>query len=404
MHWRARFSKVADTAWMDPTSLDHFQNTPLHHAAAAGNTAQVLNLMSSLVRPSSTNSQRNTSGETFLHVFRLKGAEQFSAYEEVLEKASSQGFPFDAVDHQGQRVSQILEDLLGDWSIGSTRLTKVARILGIDEIPQCHDGKLKPRDLNKSWYEYENSRKASETKLMSTLKNWDNEKDSEVCLRSLIRDSDIHIRDERGYTALAIAAGNGVHEAVTLLLEAGANPNTRSYRKTSVMEYADRNLRLAQKKGQNVLYALIISCMTLLSDHGGKANVSVRDEYGMIDESPKYRVTSSRSRQSSASAITRKSAIRGRPRRQLESIVEPSHQPEEPSRKIRPSSPFKDEEIIKKTAASLELESAELHRWRTSSGFELPKPGDATTVPDRSNFDAIFQEGFSYVNGFNESQ
>jgi len=403
MHWRARFSKVDDTTRMDPTSSDYFGNTPLHHAAAAGNTAQVLNLMSSLLRPSSTNSQRNTSGETFLHVFRLKRPEQFSAYEEVLEKASNLGFPFDIVDHQGQRISQILQDLLDDWSICSTQLTKVAKILGMEKIPQCFDGKLKGRDLNESWYEYEDSRNISETKLMSTLKNWDNEKKSEDCLRTLIQDTDIHIRDKRGYTALAIAAGNGVHEAVRLLLEAGANPNTRSHHRTSVMEYAERHLRQAQRKAQNCLYAQILSCMALLSDRGAKANVSVYDEYGMIDPSPKYRVTNSRPRQNLNSSIARKSAIRVRPRRKLESIIEPSYHPQESSRKTTPGSSFKDLGQSK-TPALTEPESNEQFDWTITPRSEPEISGDTPLVTDRSDFDTAFQEAISYVACFNPSQ
>jgi hypothetical protein len=118
-----------------------------------------------------------------------------------------------------------------------------------------------------------------DTFLISTLKNWSQNPKSRAELQDIIRNSNIHIRDERGYTALAIAARFGLTETVSILLQHGANPNTRSYQKTSVMGHAVTHLVLAQKKGNDALYSRILSCITLLSDHGAKAAVTVYDEY-----------------------------------------------------------------------------------------------------------------------------
>jgi hypothetical protein len=120
-----------------------------------------------------------------------------------------------------------------------------------------------------------------DTFLISTLKNWSQNPKSRAELQDIIRNSNIHMRDERGYTALAIAARFGLTETVSILLQHGANPNTRSYQMTSVMDHAATHLVLAQKKGNDALYSRILSCITLLSDHGAKAAVTVYDEYTM---------------------------------------------------------------------------------------------------------------------------
>ncbi|KAF4624598.1 hypothetical protein G7Y89_g13572 [Cudoniella acicularis] len=278
MHIRARFS--GGWAPVDPCRIDRFGNTALHHAAAVGNTTRVLELMSSPNRPSLTNSQQNSSGETFLHVFRLR-SKDLPEYEKVLRTASNLGFPFEILDYSGRRVSHRLDELRDHWDATPNQLSSISGILRIDHGIECRDGRLKPTGSQLSWREYQDTRRVGETKLISTLNNWEKEPKNAIDLERLIEESDIRIRNKQGHTALAIAAARGLGDAVTLLLKAGANPNTRSYHKTSVMDYALIHVLRAQKENKEELYGQILKCMSLLSDHGGKANVDVFDEYAV---------------------------------------------------------------------------------------------------------------------------
>jgi hypothetical protein len=322
-HWCAR--NLHKLPFPDTFALDHFGNTTLHHAAAAGNTIQLLKLMSAANRPSPGNSEQNTSGETFLHVFRLRSPDDFPMYEKVLKKASDQGFPFETLDYFGRSISQRLEELVDDWStIDRDSLSNAAHILGLGDDFECRDGRLRAKNSDLSWYEYEGrflGRFSDFNMRFARLSSWSQAK-SQAELRELVQDSDIHMRDSKGYTALAIAAGNGMRDVVSILLQAGANPNTRSHHKTSVMEYATRQLARAQKEFDDSLYAQILSCMALLSDNGGKVNVSVYDEYSLVQ--PRQPRNSSHSGLHSASTARNKSAHLSVPGHQLESIAEPS--------------------------------------------------------------------------------
>jgi len=119
------------------------------------------------------------------------------------------------------------------------------------------------------------------TSLIAALKMWRQQSLSPRELENLLRQSNIHMRDNRGYTALAIAARYGVRNAATLLLKHGANPNTRSYQGTSVLEYATACLYQAKNEKKDQLYANILACVVLLADNGAKAVASVFDEYTM---------------------------------------------------------------------------------------------------------------------------
>jgi hypothetical protein len=125
-----------------------------------------------------------------------------------------------------------------------------------------------------------------DTKLIAMLKKWPQHPKSRIELENIIQGSDIHMRDERGYTALAIAARQGVREAVSLLLQQGANPNTRSYQKTSVIAHAATHLAQAEKENNDQMYSKILSCMTLLADNGAKHIATVYDEYSVFIPAP----------------------------------------------------------------------------------------------------------------------
>lgn len=290
----ARFDHTQERTSMNASEVDLFGNTPLHHAAAAGNTTRVLELMSISDRPSQTNSQQNTCGETFLHVLRLRGSSHFVEYERILRKASNLGFPFRIVDHGGRSITDRLPELLGFWDISQLKLNIVLSILGIEEKLECRNGELQLSDFTISWRMYRESRR-KETTLISTLNAWSEEQKSTAELESIIKDSNIHIRDKKGYTALAIASALGLWDAVSLLLELGANPNTKSYHQTSLMENTAIHLARAQKEDNNVLYASILKCLGLLSDLGGKTIVTVYDEYQIPAETGKSRNSTIRS-------------------------------------------------------------------------------------------------------------
>jgi ankyrin repeat protein len=314
MHHLARISLSDDGDSIDSRVLDRFGNIPLHHAAAAGNTARVLQLMCSAAQIRA----QNTSGETFLHVFHLDSPERFPEYIEVLNKASNLSFPFFTRDYSGRTVVSRIDQAMDIWGIDSRLRTEVSRILtSVDTttsssrnglnfkhildgsglpgagkkvkeqkkptfgLNQLKDALLHPKLRRAKPVEPNNNNLDAngDTKLISTLKRWPEKPLPRAQLEYLIQRSDIHMRDERGYTALAIAARHGLREAVWLLLKYGANPNTRSHEKTSVLEHAATHLARAQKENNDQLYARILSCIVLLTDHGAKAIVTVFDEY-----------------------------------------------------------------------------------------------------------------------------
>jgi ankyrin repeat protein len=318
MHQLARCSLSDDSELIDSFRLDRFGNTPLHHAAAAGNTVRVTQLMSS---PVGQLHARNASGETCLHVLRLEGGDLFPEYLEILRKASSFGFQFSIRDYNGITAADKLDELRAGWEVDQSRMREATKILfpgdledvpiptnplevptspGISTFIQAKKHKKQGFGLNRlrsrlaspklRWAQEAEAKykldSNGDTMLISALKNWPQMPKSRAQLENLISQSDIHMRDRRGYTALAIAARQGLREATSLLLQHGANPNTRSNQETGIVAHATASLAQAQKEGKDLLYARILSCLTLLIDHGGKAVVTVYDEYTLPGRSP----------------------------------------------------------------------------------------------------------------------
>jgi ankyrin repeat protein len=96
---------------------------------------------------------------------------------------------------------------------------------------------------------------------------------------TMIQNADIGMRDERGYTMLALAARYGFRDIVLQLLHRGANPNSRSYKGTSLLGHVVASLAQAHKARDTRLYAAILSCMVALTDHGAKPKPSAYDEF-----------------------------------------------------------------------------------------------------------------------------
>ncbi|KAH8790017.1 hypothetical protein F5882DRAFT_438323 [Hyaloscypha sp. PMI_1271] len=89
--------------------------------------------------------------------------------------------------------------------------------------------------------------------------------------------AEIHIRDRKGDTALAIAARLGIHSVVTLLLEEGANVHSRDYLGAGILSQTERSLDRATGDGK--LWAMIWSCRITLIDAGAKEEPTDQDEW-----------------------------------------------------------------------------------------------------------------------------
>ena len=89
--------------------------------------------------------------------------------------------------------------------------------------------------------------------------------------------AEIHIRDRKGDTALAIAARLGIHSVVTLLLEEGANVHSRDYLGAGILSQTEGSLDRATGDGK--LWAMIWSCRITLIDAGAKEEPTDQDEW-----------------------------------------------------------------------------------------------------------------------------
>ena len=116
---------------------------------------------------------------------------------------------------------------------------------------------------------------------------WDqseNDTNNELRLRDTVQElislgAQIHMRDANGDTPLAIATKRGFRPVLTVLLEAGANPNTRNYRGTAILSQATLAMLSAAKDNNERLDAMIQSCFTLLVDSGAKAEPTQIEEW-----------------------------------------------------------------------------------------------------------------------------
>lgn len=99
-------------------------------------------------------------------------------------------------------------------------------------------------------------------------------------IRAILRDgADIHMRDCEGYTALTVASRLGLRPVVRLLLDHGANVNTRSYQGTSLCTHLCMHMEHARKENQNMLYAGVLCFMKLIIAHNAIDNPTVYDDY-----------------------------------------------------------------------------------------------------------------------------
>jgi hypothetical protein len=121
-----------------------------------------------------------------------------------------------------------------------------------------------------------------DTALTAVLKEWRSE-DDELKLRDLTRrlvhaGAELHGRDRNGDTALAIATIRGFRPVVALLLSLGASYHARDYQGNGILQQAKAKLQQAKTKKNDKLYAMVLCCITLLTDFGAKDDPSERDE------------------------------------------------------------------------------------------------------------------------------
>jgi hypothetical protein len=268
----------------DRGAQDRFGNTALHHAMAAGNLEGVKVWLSSAAHSSNVDlSHRNTSGETFLHVCRLRKPRDFITYVEILKAAVKRGFDFNTRDFSGRTIAQRFHELTNEWDIilDHLQILEACAILGLkgnSDLNGLQYNDLAPPHLLPAFPPVD-----CDTPLLKRLRQSLSTPIRDPELQSLVRKSDIHMRDKRGYTALANAARLGLRDTIHYLLENGANPNTRSYQGTSVIAHATAHLAQAQHKGDNELYSRILSCIVHLTDHGAKPIVDDYDEFCIED-------------------------------------------------------------------------------------------------------------------------
>jgi ankyrin repeat protein len=319
---------------------DHFGNTPLHCAVATGemNVTGLLHLIDMGADVQAVNS----FGETFLHLIRSVPLKDTAAYVFLLNYLASLNFPFTQRDHHGRtflhtlleqpedKISGITGDILRDichivkpdlkamdnrgytilrpsvsnlrWrgfvTLSPPQHVPLPESLSPDNLamPVAHDWQEKwtmPKTGEiGSWLAKSNVSEPltwidgnGDTVLNAILKLpcW-NKPENELRLRDTVKElislgAQLHMRDANGDTSLAIATKRGFRPALTVLLEAGANPNTRNYRGTAILSQATLAMLSAAKDNNERLDAMIQSCFTLLVDSGAKAEPTQLEEW-----------------------------------------------------------------------------------------------------------------------------
>jgi hypothetical protein len=196
---------------------------------------------------------------------------------------------------RGIQLQATISDLSAGHDISSHNLESIAEEIAEsdandEELPSCELDAERDPDVTQLSDHLSHTGESSEEQLASALTNCST---CMHCLKLLtdsksacseggrVQNANIGMRDERGYTVLALAARHGVRDIVLQLLHRGANPNTRSYQGTGVLAHTVVHLSRAQKTQDDRLYARILSCLVVLTDHGAKPKPSVYDEFSV---------------------------------------------------------------------------------------------------------------------------
>jgi hypothetical protein len=284
---------------------------------------------------------KNTTGQTFLHVFKVSSFSTTARRMYLLKKLAALGFQFSQRDCHGQTSAHAFVrqwwNIAGRdqivWAIDE--FDDMCKIMDVDlcsmdnhgyRVGDCLDGKpessrsssaqIKLEDIRKvqslhgrentyidfrgaislpnwnasEWIEsmqidnwYLQIDVHGDTPLIAALKKWRND-EQEIELRNAVQKLmdlgvQIDVKDRKGHTALAIAAIRGARPSAKLLVKAGAKANSRNYRGKGIIFQASSRMRLAKKGGKDGCYARICSYINLLTDHGAKMEPNDQDEW-----------------------------------------------------------------------------------------------------------------------------
>jgi hypothetical protein len=128
-HHLARTFGAGDLDLIDASIQDLFGNLPLHHAAAVGNIECVRHLLSNARRDMTHGlNHRNSSGETFLHVYRIRKPDDFPEYLVIARQAIEQGLRLSIRDYQGKSMKERMIEMLHHCKIGQIQLREALEL------------------------------------------------------------------------------------------------------------------------------------------------------------------------------------------------------------------------------------------------------------------------------------
>lgn len=305
---------------------DHFQNTPLHFAAANGRSS-LLTMVKWLLLKGVDIKVTNTSGETFMHVLNSVQLNDTKEFISMLEFLAKQDFPLLRRNRHGQSLADIYFTDVSPKEIPLENLNAIVSYLKPDtyglETPKPElDEKVYNADYNienqrqrrlnmdiflarcrefapqtNTWRSKvrwkiltqrqdlvnlaEEIEKSGDSSLIHLVKNWPEdggESQLGLIIKAIFQCGDeVDMRDRNGNTALAIAAKRGLRPAVLCLIELNANPNSRDYQEIGILSQVTKCLLRTQTDTKR--YAGILGCIALLTDCGAKANPTAYDEW-----------------------------------------------------------------------------------------------------------------------------
>jgi hypothetical protein len=315
---------------------DSFNNTPLHCASASEFDQIKLWTINGLIQRGANPLAMNTFGQTFLHALQPMdpmNSVGLDDFKRLLRALSDVQFPFLHKDYHGRTVPHVIlqptkgffplevveeifsickpdvysRDILGntisDYLYQAAQSSQNSEYsLGIQKLlGQCRRqhpavnyrlAVLELSDLSKTrlWLERIISTHLinwidvnGDTPLIAILKYWAREYDefelNDVVTSLIVKGAEIHMKDRNGDTALAIATVRGLRPSATTLLVAGANIHSHDFFGAGIIAQASRAMLQAKEEEDGKLYAMILSCLTLLIDAGAKKNPTERDEW-----------------------------------------------------------------------------------------------------------------------------
>jgi ankyrin repeat protein len=285
---------------------DRFGNTALHHSAALQNFAAVLRMISLGVPVEVINS----SGQTFVHL--LDASRDIDKYIEILRCTlrASPSFPICYRDNYGLSIVQTflitiknvddipteqwseITSLLGNQSLGDSRGRFYGEDLELDFPTRF--ASLPPEKWISGDTDLANELdRNGDTCLIALVKKWPENENIETLLRlinHLAKDrepkANVNAFDGDGMTPLAYTAQKGNRAATELLLDLGANPNSRSLgdllEAKTILQLATERRHEARKKNDQRLYAAILECERSLVLAGAMRKVNLTDEFKLL--------------------------------------------------------------------------------------------------------------------------